>query len=99
MRLNAKKSILFLLVISYEMEIQEALCKLVLVRIPFLSTVFLRIKGDSLVEFASVELDNDLRVYETDKKGVRKLIREDTATKMYFVRFSNYKPLTPSNNY
>lgn len=63
------------------------------------STVFLRIKGDSLVEFASVELDNDLRVYETDKKGVRKLIREDTATKMYFVRFKNYKPLKPSDNY
>jgi len=38
------------------------------------STVFLRIKGDSLVEFASVQLDNDLRVYETDNKGVRKLI-------------------------
>ena len=63
------------------------------------STVFLRIKGDSLVEFASVQLDNDLRVYEVDNKGVRKLIREDTATNMYFVRFKNYKPLTPSDTY
>ena len=63
------------------------------------STVFLRIKGDSLVEFASVQLDNDLRVYETDNKGVRKLIREDNATKMYFVRFKNYKPLIPSDDY
>lgn len=63
------------------------------------STVFLRIKGDILVEFASVELDNDLRVYETDNKGARKLIRQDTSTNMYFVRFKNYKPLTPSENY
>ena len=59
------------------------------------STVFLRIKGDSLVEFASFSLDNDLTVYEIDNNGNRKIIRQDTATKMYFVRFTNYKPLKP----
>ena len=63
------------------------------------STVFLRIKGDSLVEFASLELDNDLRVYEIDKSGRRKMIREQKNTAMYYVRFSNYKPLTKSINY
>ena len=62
------------------------------------STVFLRIKGDSLVEFASVSLDNELTVYEIDNNGNRKIIRQDTATKMYFVRFTNYKPLKPYYN-
>ena len=59
------------------------------------STVFLKIKGDSLIEFAAVELDNDLRVYEIDIKGNRKIIRQKVDTKMYFVRFTNYKPLKP----
>ena len=63
------------------------------------STVFLRIKGDSLVEFAAVEADNDLRVYEIDNKGNRKLISEKKDTKLHYIRFTNYKPLTPSADY
>jgi hypothetical protein len=63
------------------------------------STVFLRIKGDSLVEFAAVEADNDLRVYETDNKGNRKLLSEKKDTKLHYIRFTNYKPLTPSDYY
>jgi hypothetical protein len=59
------------------------------------STVFLRIKGDKLVEFASVDLDDGLTVYEIDGKGHRKLIRHEAKTKMLYVRFTNYKPLTP----
>jgi hypothetical protein len=59
------------------------------------STIFLKIKGDSLIEFAGVELQDGLRVYEIDSKGNRKIIRQEADTKMYYVRFTNYKPLKP----
>ena len=59
------------------------------------STIFLKIKGDSLIEFAAVELQDGLRVYEIDSKGNRKIIRHEADTKMYYVRFTNYKPLKP----
>jgi hypothetical protein len=60
---------------------------------------FLRIKGDSLVEFAAVEADNDLRVYEIDNKGNRKLISKKKDTGLGYIRFKNYKPLTPYDDY
>jgi len=63
------------------------------------STVFLRIKGDSLVEFAGVAADNDLTVYEVDSKGNRKIIKKEKDTKLHYIRFKNYKPLIPSDNY
>lgn len=59
------------------------------------STVFARIKNDSLIEFASVHNDNNRTVYETDRFGKRKLLRKDTIinNENVFVRYRNYKPL------
>jgi hypothetical protein len=59
------------------------------------STVFTRIKGDSLIEFASVHSDNNRTVYEMDKFGNEKLIRKDTIIDYdnVYVRYKNYKPL------
>jgi hypothetical protein len=59
--------------------------------------VFARIEKDSLKEFASVNLDNNITVYEVNKFGQEKLIRKDTITSFkdrdLFVRYRNYKPL------
>lgn len=59
------------------------------------STVFLRLKGDRLEEFASIENDVYRDVYEIDKFGKRQLIRRDTITNEedYYTRYTNYKPL------
>lgn len=61
------------------------------------TTVFARIEKDSLKEFASVDLDNYITVYEVNKFGQNKLIRRDTITSFRnrdaFVRYKNYKPL------
>ena len=59
------------------------------------STVFARIKGDSLIEFASVHSNNNRIVYEIDKFGKEKLIRRDTIIDYdnVYVRYKNYKPL------
>lgn len=59
------------------------------------STIFLKIKGDSLREFAGVALDNSLTVYTVDQNGKEKLIRKDKTTKWTYVRFKNYNPLIP----
>lgn len=63
------------------------------------STIFLKIKGDSLREFAGVDLDNSLTVYTIDQNGKQKIIRKDKTTKWNYVRFKNYKPLIPYDNY
>ena len=59
------------------------------------STHFLRIKKDSLIEFASVHNDNNRSVYEIDKFGKEKLLRKDTIidNENLYVRYKNYKPL------
>jgi hypothetical protein len=63
------------------------------------STVFLKIKGDSLIEFAGVSLDDSLTVYEIDKKGQRKIIKQDTAAEWRYIRFKNYKPLVVADGF
>jgi len=57
------------------------------------STVFLRIKGDSLKEFASVEAFEGITIREFDKNGKEKIIYQDTANKASYIRFKTYKPL------
>lgn len=58
------------------------------------STVFAKIKGDSLKEFASVHNDNYRTVYEVDEFGKEKLLRKDKIDPDdVYVRYSNYKPL------
>jgi hypothetical protein len=59
------------------------------------STVFVRINGDSLEEFAMVSLMDKLVVYETDKNGESNKIFEDTHLNIDnfgYQRFKNYKP-------
>lgn len=57
------------------------------------STVFLNIKGDSLKEFASVELSDGLTVYTYDKNGKEKIIMRDKKYEPGYIRFKNFKPL------
>lgn len=57
------------------------------------STVFLKITGDSLKEFASVELMDGLTIKEFDQYGNSKIIFEDTTTRAEYVRFRSYNPL------
>lgn len=58
------------------------------------STIFARIKGDSLKEFASVHNDSHRTVFEIDKSGKKKLLRRDkTDPENVYVRYINYKPL------
>jgi hypothetical protein len=57
------------------------------------STVYLRVKGDSLKEFASVEAFEGLTVREYDKNGKEKIIYQDTSNKAAYIRFKTYKPL------
>lgn len=58
------------------------------------STVFARIKGDSLKEFASVHNDSHRTVYEIDKFGKEKLLRKDKINpEDVYIRYINYKPL------
>lgn len=57
------------------------------------STVFLKISGDSLVEFASVELMDGLTISTYDRFGQEKIIFEDTSNKAAYIRYKNYKPL------
>jgi hypothetical protein len=59
------------------------------------STIFARIVGDSLKEFASVHNDNCRTVYEIDKFGKEKLLQKDTITnpENIYMRYINYKPL------
>jgi hypothetical protein len=58
------------------------------------STVFAKIKGDSLIEFASVHNDSHRTVYEIDEFGNEKLLRKDRIDpEDIYIRYSNYKPL------
>lgn len=57
------------------------------------STVFLKINGDSLKEFASVELMDGMTVKEIDKNGKESIIFHDRKNKDEFIRFKSYKPL------
>lgn len=63
------------------------------------STVFLKIKGDSLREFASVQLNDGLTVTTYDKQGNEKIIFQDTTNKAGYVRYKNYRPLKVYEEY
>ena len=63
------------------------------------STVFLNISGDSLKEFASVELFDGLKVSTYDKKGKEKVILHDTTNKAGFIRYKNFNPLKEYDDY
>lgn len=59
------------------------------------STVFARIEGDSLKEFASVHNDQYRTVYEIDKSGKERQLSKDSITDPgdIYLRYINYKPL------
>jgi len=58
------------------------------------STVFAKIKGDSLKEFASIHNDSHRTVYEIDESGKEKLIRKDKINpEDVYIRYINFKPL------
>jgi len=57
------------------------------------STVFLKIKGNKLKPFASVELFQGLRVVEYDNNEKEHLLLEDSTSELILTRFKNYKPL------
>lgn len=57
------------------------------------STVFLNIIGDSLKEFANVELSDGLTVTTYDKMGKEKIIFKDTKNKAGYIRYKNFRPL------
>lgn len=56
------------------------------------STVFLRLRGDSLKEFAVVSLDEGLTISTIDKYGNKKTIYSDSTKRPGYIRFSDYKP-------
>jgi hypothetical protein len=61
------------------------------------STVFTRIKGDSLKEFASVHNDNHRTIYIVDKEGNRKLLqRKKISEDDVYIRYKNYNPPMPN---
>jgi hypothetical protein len=59
------------------------------------TTVFLKVSGDSLREFASVDLSDGLTVTEYDKRGKAKVILRKIYKKKQpeYIRYRNYKPL------
>ncbi|MDD4990587.1 MAG: hypothetical protein PHR83_00010 [Paludibacter sp.] len=63
------------------------------------TTVFARLKGDSLIEFAGVDNSDYRLVYVIDKKGEIKYIKRDKITDDMgvYVRYKNYKPLKEYN--
>jgi hypothetical protein len=63
------------------------------------STVFLKLKGNKLVEFASVELFDGLTVTTFDKNGKKKIILEDKKNKSEMIRYKNFRPLKGNKNY
>jgi hypothetical protein len=63
------------------------------------STVFLNISGDSLKEFASVELYEGLTVRVYDNKGKEKIIYRDTTNKAGYIRYKNFRPLKEYDAY
>lgn len=63
------------------------------------STVFLHIKGDSLKEFASVELMDGLTVTTYDNNGKAKIIRHDKSYEETFTRYKNFNTLQENDKY
>jgi hypothetical protein len=63
------------------------------------STVFLKISGDSLKEFASVEAMDGITVREFDKKGKEKIIFQDMKNQATYIRFKTYNPLKAYDDY
>ena len=63
------------------------------------STVFLNIQGDSLKEFASVELNDGLTVSTYDKYGKEKIILTDKTNKAGYIRYKNFRPLKRYESY
>ncbi len=60
------------------------------------STVFLKIDGDSLKEFASVHNDANRTIYLIDKNGKEKLLRKDKINEEdIYVRYKNFNPPEP----
>lgn len=54
---------------------------------------FLRLSGDSLVKFASVELYEGLTVSTYDQAGNETIIFQDSTVKGNLARYKNYKPV------
>ena len=63
------------------------------------STVFLKLSGDSLKEFASVELDEGLIIRTYDKNGKENIFYQDTTNKAGYVRYKNFRPLQEYEGY
>ena len=63
------------------------------------STVFLNIQGDSLKEFASVELNDGLTVSTYDKNGKENIILTDKTNKAGCIRYKNFRPLKRYKSY
>lgn len=58
------------------------------------TTVFLKIEGDSLKEFASVNLDDKINIQLVDKNGKRRSIVKDRKSNFDpYTRFKNFRPL------
>ena len=60
---------------------------------------FLKISGDSLKEFASVDLFNGLTITTYDKNNKAKIILQDTTNKTENVRYKSFNPLIENNEY
>jgi len=63
------------------------------------STVFLKINGDSLREFASVELFDGLTITTYDREGKGKIIYQNTTSKTDYIRYKNFNPLQEYDDY
>lgn len=63
------------------------------------TSVFLKIQGDSLKPFASVELFEGLTITEYDNQGNEKVIHKDTSVKATYIRYKSYKPLKEYDDY
>lgn len=57
------------------------------------STTFLKIRGDSLIKFASVDVSDSLFVSEYNNDGKENVIFKNRVGEDLFVRYKNYKPL------
>ena len=63
------------------------------------TTVFLKLEGDHLREFASVDLSEGLTVWVYDKNGKGKIIRQDSTNEGSQVRYKNFRPLEVNEEY
>lgn len=62
------------------------------------STVFLNIEGDSLKEFASVELVDSLIITTYDKRGKPKIKKQSITNEAPYTRYKNFNPLKEYSN-